>query len=259
MPGHCRRHGHARILVVDDHRTYRLLMGALLDRLAVAHQSCADGQQALQLLKRESFDLIITDCRMPVMDGYALTRALRRHEQQAGGRRIPVLAFTACLGPDEVRRCLDAGMDGWLTKPIGIEALGEVLRHWLQAAQLPADKAPEEVYALPTTTGFPTRAGLVATFGSWDLVQLMVASLIREAYEDLALLELARAQQDADVAIQRLHRLVGSVAFLGAIGLEQKAAQLIEQVKVAGVALSAAALDSFQQDIEAYLHYLAAL
>lgn len=255
MPGHCRRYGHARVLVVDDHRTYRLLMAALLEKLGVAHLCCADGQEALQALEDEPVDLIITDCRMPVLDGYAMTRELRRREELADGPRVPVLAFTACLGPDEIRRCMAAGMDGWLTKPIALEPLGEVLRHWLGMPDIGQDDAPTPLH----NASVPTRASLIATFGDWDVVALLVSSLIQEACEDLMLLEQARAQHDASVAIQRLHRLVGSLAFLGATGLEQRAVRLISRLGVTGIDRQTRALDSFQQDIEAYLHYLAAL
>ncbi|HCT08193.1 MAG TPA: response regulator, partial [Pseudomonas sp.] len=87
MPGHFSNRRsptiapEARVLVVDDHCTYRLLLGSLLEKLAVAYQCCCDGQQALHALATEHFDLVISDCRMPVMDGYTLTRELRRREQ----------------------------------------------------------------------------------------------------------------------------------------------------------------------------------
>lgn len=119
------------MLVVDDHYTYRLLLSSLLEKLGVAHLCCSDGQQALHALAAERFDLVISDCRMPVMDGYTMTRQLRLREQAEGRPPTVVLGLTGSLGPEEVRQCVACGMDGWLTKPIGFAQLREVLHCWL--------------------------------------------------------------------------------------------------------------------------------
>ncbi|KAF1028749.1 MAG: Sensory/regulatory protein RpfC [Pseudomonas sp.] len=259
MPGHSPAtslpYHNARKLVVDDHRAYRLLMEALLAQLGLAHQACADGQQALELLASEPFDLVITDCRMPVMDGYAMTRQLRQREQAAGRATIPVLAYTATLGPDEIRHCMACGMNGWLTKPVGLAQLDEVLRDWLVPAA-PHMPRPRTCGRRP---GLPSRASLIEAFGSWDVVEPMLFQLLQEAHEDLAVLAHACACLDASLTAQRLHRLVGSVAFLGTTGLEPRAVQLIARVNQLGVARNAWALEQFQQDVETYLQCLADL
>lgn len=241
----------ARVLVVDDHYTYRLLLGSLLEKLGVTHRCCSDGQQALQALTAERFDLVISDCRMPVMDGYAMTREVRRREQVEGRAPIVVLGLTGSLGPEEVRQCVACGMDGWLIKPIGFAQLREVLRCWL-----PHEPGRPAVAPSTRNSAFPSRASLIDAFGSWDVVEPMLFSLIQEAHADLALLIHAQALLDAKLAAQCLHRLVGSVAFLGETGLEGAAAQLIKNVQVTGMALSRSALDEFRFDVEQYLNYL---
>ncbi|MBO0491810.1 response regulator [Pseudomonas sp. Marseille-Q1929] len=248
---------HARVLVVDDHSTYRLLLSTLLEKLGVAHQCCCDGEQALHALALQRFDLVISDCRMPGMDGYAMTRELRRRERV--DRQLPttVLGFTASLGPEEIRKCVLSGMDGWLTKPIGFAQLREVLRYWL--APQPTDAAHREGARVARQSSFPSRASLIAAFGSWDVVEPMLFSLIQEAHADLAVLIHAQATLDARLAAQCLHRLVGSVAFLGETGLEAQTLALIGGVRSAGVAINGAAVDALRREVEAYLNYLSCL
>lgn len=254
LPSHWQ---HARVLVVDDHRTYRMLLGALLDKLGIANQAVGDGEAALEALATGVFDLVISDCRMPVMNGYAMTQHLRRREREAGTPHLPVIALTGRLAPDDVRRCLACGMDGWLIKPIGLAQLHELLLYWL--AKPPPRSGAEALSPAPAPVKRPTRASLIATFGSWDVVEPLLFSLIQEAYEDLAGLAQAEAGLDATLTNQRLHRLVGSVAFLGATDLEPQAVCLIDRVSQAGVAGSAAALAVFRQDLERYLQYLSNL
>ena len=241
----------ARVLVVDDHYTYRLLLGSLLEKLGVAHRCCCDGQQALQALSAERFDLVISDCRMPVMDGYAMTRELRLREQTEGRAPIIVLGLSGSLGPDDIRQCVACGMDGWLIKPIGFAQLREVLRCWLPLEPARLARAPSARKAT-----FPSRASLIDAFGSWDVVEPMLFSLIQEAHADLAVLIHAQAVLDARMAAQCLHRLVGSVAFLGETALEAGAVDLIRSVQLTGMALNRQALDAFRHDVERYLNYL---
>ena len=243
-----------RVLVVDDHYTYRLLLGSLLEKLGVAHLCCSDGQQGLHALAAERFDLVISDCRMPVMDGYAMTRELRRLEQAEGRPPIVVLGLTGSLGVEEIRQCVACGMDGWLIKPIGYVQLREVLRCWLPLE-------PGRLTAATSTrnSAFPSRTSLIDAFGSWEVVEPMLFSLIQEAHADLALLIHAQAVLDAKMAAQCLHRLIGSVAFLGESGLEAGAAQLIKRVQLTGMALNRSVLDEFRHEVEQYLNYLAHL
>lgn len=250
---------HARVLVVDDHCTYRLLLGSLLDKLGVAHQCCNDGEQALHRLAIERFDLVISDCHMPVMDGYVMTRELRRREQAGQHLPIIVLGVTASLGSEEIRRCVACGMDGWLTKPIGFAQLREVLRCWLPPPQSTCAAGERSGSATARNSTFATRASLIEAFGSWEVVEPMLFSLVQEAHADLAVLIHAQATLDARMAAQCLHRLVGSVAFLGETGLEGRALALIKGVHSSGMALNRTALDAFRHEVARYLDYLSRL
>lgn len=121
----------ARVLVVEDHPTAQAMMAWRLQQLGIAHAVAGNGREALQQLAATRFDLVITDCRMPVMDGYAFTRLLREREERQRDRRLPVVALTASVLEDDLRRCRDAGMDEVLTKPLSLAHLRQCLLRWL--------------------------------------------------------------------------------------------------------------------------------
>lgn len=123
-----------RILMADDAAANRELVSAILRNLGLRIDAVCDGAEAVQALQSGGYDLVLMDVHMPVMDGLAATREIRR--MQAGsGRRTPILALTANVQADQVARCLEAGMDGHLAKPIQIAELAEALSHWLTASR----------------------------------------------------------------------------------------------------------------------------
>ena len=246
------------VLVVEDHPAYRILMGWCLQRLQVGHEVVADGLAALEALRRRPFDLLISDCRMPVMDGYAMAREVRRREQAEGSPRVPIIALTASRDPHEAQRCAEAGMDAWQLKPLTLEKLREVLERWLPASALmapgPAGLAPRGAACL-----LPTRAQLVNIFGCPEMVDLMLAKLIEEVRADSLILAQARIARDAGTTAERLHRLVGGIAFLGMADLERRGTQLISAVLASGVAVNDQALAHFRDEVQACLNHLVAL
>jgi two-component system, sensor histidine kinase and response regulator len=120
-----------RILVAEDHPVNREIAQYMLRELGHDVVLAEDGQQALDLLAHESVDLVLMDCQMPVLDGFAATRELRRREQ--GGRRRPVIALTANAVKGDREACLAAGMDDYLSKPYTRAQLAAACAKWLPA------------------------------------------------------------------------------------------------------------------------------
>ncbi|WP_313472228.1 PAS domain-containing protein [Brevundimonas sp.] len=119
-----------RILMADDAPGNRELVSAILRGLGLEIDTVCDGAEAVQAMQSGSYDLVLMDVHMPVMDGLTATREIRR--MQAGtGQRTPILALTANVQADQVARCLDSGMNGHLAKPIQIPELAGALAHWL--------------------------------------------------------------------------------------------------------------------------------
>ena len=122
----------ARILIVDDNEFNRVVLIKQLTLLGYNADDSVDGRDALDKIGRSDYSLIITDCHMPRMDGFELTRKIRQIQgaKPAAGRTV-VIAYTADAMSESREQCLDAGMDDVLIKPVDLEALDAILQHWL--------------------------------------------------------------------------------------------------------------------------------
>jgi two-component system sensor histidine kinase EvgS len=138
--------GSLHVLVVDDHAPNRLLLKWQFEHLGHRVDMAADGREALARLatpppgQPDPFDLVVCDCAMPVMDGLALVRALRERDDALA--RIPVIGCTASAVPEDHHAALQAGMDGVLVKPVGLQALGEAVRTYACASRRPPASLP---------------------------------------------------------------------------------------------------------------------
>ncbi len=120
-----------RVLLVEDHPVNQKLGCIMLGHLGVSVTLAENGQQALELLAAQPFDLVFMDCQMPIMDGYETTAALRARESQEALPRIPVIAMTANAMAGDREKSLASGMDDHVAKPVQERQLAEALRRWL--------------------------------------------------------------------------------------------------------------------------------
>ncbi|MDD5180981.1 MAG: PAS domain S-box protein [Gallionellaceae bacterium] len=132
----------ARILLVEDNVVNRKLAITRLEQFGHTVTSVGDGQQALDILAQQDFDLVLMDIQMPVMGGFEATTAIRGREKQ-GGKHIPILAMTANAMSGDRERCLQAGMDGYISKPVKLEELFNGIEQVLTSkpAAVPASSA----------------------------------------------------------------------------------------------------------------------
>lgn len=120
------------ILVVEDNPTNRMVINHFLEQLGAEVYIAEHGEEAVRLLQEgQSVDLVLMDLNMPVMDGYQATARIREWEQQTGRQRVPIAALTADAFPADRERCLLAGMDDFLTKPVMADDLSRLLARWL--------------------------------------------------------------------------------------------------------------------------------
>ncbi len=117
------------ILLVEDNKVNQLVASKLLQKFGYAHRIAENGEEALKQLAERSFDAILMDCQMPVMDGFEATRTIRLMEQNTG-QHIPIIGLTANALDGDKERCLDCGMDDFSTKPIKIDELKDKLNYW---------------------------------------------------------------------------------------------------------------------------------
>jgi CheY-like chemotaxis protein len=124
------RPGPLRILVVEDNPVNQKIAVSLLERRRHKVTLVSSGRQALLALSDAEFDLVLMDLQMPEMDGLSATREIRRREARHGGR-LPIIAMTAHAMPGDRERCLEAGMDDYLAKPIDARRLDELVHRWV--------------------------------------------------------------------------------------------------------------------------------
>lgn len=221
----------ARVLVIEDHPTNQAMMAWRLQQLGVPHVLLGDGQQALDRLSSESFDLVITDCRMPVLDGFGFTRLLREREGRTGQPRLTVLALTASVLDDDARRCREAGMDEVLAKPLSLATLRTALLRWLPQAQGQSFDAPVQETVADDAEVLPDLATLQQRYGSRAVAEQLRDSLLQASESDLAAVQRAVRAGDRATAALHLHRQAGGLGAIGASALAGQANALVERLQ----------------------------
>jgi CheY-like chemotaxis protein len=199
----------ARILVAEDHPISRAVISRQLVRLGYAHTVVENGEQALAAMVDGHYDLLITDCHMPMVDGYALTQRIRIAEL-AGEKHLPIIALSASALPEQVQRCQDAGMDDFLAKPVQLDELRAKLAVYLQPApNRQVREAPQQ-----STVSDGQLPHLMDLFGSAKKVLSVLQGLLDAGRQDIAKLD--GAIEAGDVSRQRdlLHRIAGSLCLL---------------------------------------------
>ncbi len=211
------------VLVVEDGIVNQTVALHMLERGGFRGHVAANGVEALRLVATRPFAAVLMDCQMPELDGYETTREIRRREP--GQPRVPIIAMTAGSMRGERERCLAAGMDDYLTKPLRSRVLLEALWRWVPA---PDDRGgellDEHVLDDLTELGGPVLAKLLSAYTG-------------EAENDLAQLERAVRRGDMTAAGDTAHRLKGTSATVGAA----RVAQIASEVEVAAAGDSAGA------------------
>ncbi|UAL11154.1 PAS domain S-box protein [Caulobacter segnis] len=194
-----------RILVVDDVELNRELMLALLSKYGCEVGLAEDGAQAIEALRAGAFELVLMDCQMPVMDGFAATQTIRASGEAFAD--IPIVALTASAQPEHLARCQAAGMNAHLTKPLNPGALEAVLETVFRAAPAPASAEPER------DAGEEARRYLVESMGA-AAVRSLLAILVAQ-------MENRFAQTDARTVREDAHALAGSSGMMGFLELSR--------------------------------------
>jgi CheY-like chemotaxis protein/HPt (histidine-containing phosphotransfer) domain-containing protein len=231
------------VLLADDHPTNRSLLMRQVNMLGYAAESAENGVEALAKWQSGRFGILITDCNMPEMNGYDLTRSIREQESANGGRRIPIIACTAIALKGEAETCIAAGMDDYLAKPVALMNLAKKLDQWLP---IPA----VELNALQP--GAPLDRRVLAEICGDDAAaeREILADFRRVNDEDAAMLRLAVDGGDASKLVHASHRIKGASRTVGATAL----AAVCERLERAGAASDwktiNANMGAFQRELE---------
>ncbi len=222
----------AHVLLVEDNPVNAQVAQRLLSLMGVNVTVAEHGKAALERLEHQHYDAILMDCQMPIMDGYTTTRALRARESEKRLARTPIIAMTANAMAGDREKCLNSGMDDYLSKPLNRTLLEQTLRNWLPTKPEPSassnfviatSTAPAQETALPAPNQ-PTLDQEVVR----DLAEIMGAEfndLVRVYLEDtpkkLQQLEQAAQANDNAGLIAPSHSLKSTSANLGALNLSE--------------------------------------
>jgi PAS domain S-box-containing protein len=212
-----------RILIAEDGEANQLVAAAILRKAGYAVDLARDGEEALGAARTAAYDLVLMDVRMPRMDGLAATAAIRGLEGPAG--RVPIIAMTAAAMPNEVARCLEAGMDGHVAKPMDLTALLAAVSDILENRPRRSRAAVEEPNpAGPTLIDHTTLQELRAAVGPGRLPRLIGVF----ADETRARVARLTATDDVSVIEEEAHGLKSAAGTFGAAALRSIASSLEE-------------------------------
>ena len=221
-----------RILVVDDNAVNQRVAVKMLEKLGARCDVAADGREAVAAVTRQPYDLVFMDCQMPVMDGFEATREIR-------GLPLPeplrtrIIAMTAATSTGDRERCLAAGMDDYVAKPLRQDELSAILGRGTDVPE------PRSEPQLPTVAPLDLERLAAVSGGDREFEKELLTFFLEGAFEGLTRLEAALAAADAASSRREAHSIKGAAANVGALPASEAAAR-VEELSVEGKLTEAA-------------------
>ncbi|MEA5601885.1 ATP-binding protein [Nostoc sp. UHCC 0252] len=252
-----------RILLTEDNKVNQKIALKQLQSLGYSADVANNGKEALDLLEKIPYDLILMDCQMPVLDGLETTKEIHRWQESkfVSGRRPVVIAMTANAMKQDQQMCLDAGMDDYLSKPVMKEKLAATLEHWASVIL-----RVEEISAKEETV-FTKDVGLVDFPIDWErLHQLsennpefeleLLQIFVEDIQSRLEVIKIAIADHDYEQLTLQTHQIKGASANIGATAMHlaaEKLEQLVYNQEPRGGAKLVSELEEFVKRIQEFL------
>jgi signal transduction histidine kinase/DNA-binding response OmpR family regulator len=243
-----------RILVAEDSMVNQQVALGLLAKLGYRADAVANGREALEALGLSSYAAVLMDCQMPEMDGFAATAEIRR--QEGAARHTPIIALTASALQGDRERCLAAGMDDYLSKPIHVEALEATLRRWVPPADVtpgtspapdePSDAAPPHVL----DTERMARLRELQRPGESDVVTIYTEMFLDQSIHHVAALRRALSHGAPSELQATAHTMKSEAGQIGALEVQDLCARLEQAGRAGTLADSAALVDALTAALE---------
>ena len=220
----------ARILVVDDNPTNLLVAAGFLEQAGYVPHTVGGGNEALSALRESDYDVVLMDCQMPELDGFETARLIRA-SRTLPQSNIPIIAMTANVFAEDIKRCLESGMNDHISKPVRIEKMVSTIERWLPGAPVakPATVKEETIVARRNGGEAVDRSvldDLSKSSKNPEFVNLLINSYLKTAPKVADDLRAAIAAQDADKIKRAAHGLRGPAAQIGAFGLAEVLGEL---------------------------------
>ncbi len=225
-------HNKARILLAEDNMINQQVALGILKKLGLAADAVADGQEVIHALESIPYDLVLMDVQMPVMDGYEATRQIRNPQSPVLDHAIPVIAMTANAMAGDREKCLEAGMNSYVPKPIDPLSLANELEKWLHKKPAektipggPADSPPK---ISSSTDIFNREEFLERVLGDKELAEIIIKEFLSDIPVQINTMKTFIEQANADQAGAQAHKIKGAAGNLSA-GVLQDIAHAMEK------------------------------
>ena len=243
------------ILLVEDNRTNQTVATRMLQKMGHSLIVAGNGNEALSLLTTQRFDLVLMDIQMPEMDGLTTTRKIRASERETR-RHMPIIAMTAHAMKGDRERCIEAGMDGYVSKPINSRELEEAIASTPRLQGEPAPVTSLEATtpsAAPSAIAWDMGKTLERLGGDEKLFHEVLEIFLDDVPKHMARLRRAIAEGDAEAVEGAAHTLKGELGYLGISEVSQKAHELEEFGRAADLRLAASLYATFASGISELL------
>jgi CheY-like chemotaxis protein len=219
--------------LVEDNPVNREVAVGMLESLGCKARAVENGWLAIEAMNDGTYDAILMDCQMPVMDGLSATAEIRRREATAGRPRVPIVALTANAMEGDRERCLAAGMDDFLSKPFAQQQLATVLKRWLSVRALPEQRDRAEAARPPLVDVGVLRN--ISALARPALLNSLIDLYLEHSPSLVSAVETAAANQQINAMTEALHTLKSSTANLGGTRLAMAAKECEALVRNGGL------------------------
>ncbi len=225
-----------KILLVEDNPVNREVAVAMLENLGCVIDTAENGLLAVAAMAVGTYDAVLMDCQMPIMDGLTATGEIREREQTSGAARVPIIALTANAMEGDRERCLAAGMDDFLSKPFTHQQLATLLRRWLALRALPESER-RDMARVPLIDSAVLRN--IAALAKPALLNSMIDLYLQHSPSLIGAIETAAANMQAEALSQAVHTLKSSTSNLGGTRLAMVAKECEVLVREGGITRAA--------------------
>ncbi|MCP4713474.1 MAG: response regulator, partial [Deltaproteobacteria bacterium] len=195
-----------KLLIADDNPVNLQVALAMLKKLGYCADTAANGLEAVKALENIDYDLVLMDCQMPEMDGYEATRQIRSPESAVLNPGVPVIAMTANAMKGDREKCLEAGMDDYIAKPVKKDALAEVIERWAPGTDGAAETVPE----ITKNTVFNKQGLLEQLDGDRDMARTLITGFLGDIPKQIGKLKEMLETGDAPGAGRQAHTIKGA-------------------------------------------------
>jgi two-component system sensor histidine kinase/response regulator len=243
-----------RLLLAEDNSTNQKVILRILDNLGYRADAVANGKEALEALDMVPYDLVLMDIQMPELDGFETTEAIRRREA-VSGRRIPIIAMTAHAMKGDCKKCLAAGMDDYISKPLYPKDLKGVIQRALSG--LPVRKeAREEQFSLLSKRVFD-RDDLMRRIGCDEVIlEEILQGFINDYSVHLENLQQALSDRNSDSTHRLVHLMKGAAANMSANPLRELVSRMETVLQKGEIGLAAALLQQIRKEFDNFKAYV---